>query len=110
MYSCTVSPWLAFAVSAQALGLARDLTDVVSQSIFDVSRLVEAARHQRFDPLLGGGAADRTTARIPPAGERELAAVARRPATDEGDGGEWRAGQTHEEVRPRWQSCGAGRH
>jgi len=72
MYSCTVSPWLSFAVAAQALGLARDLTDVVSQSIFDVSRLVEAARHQRFDPLLGGGSGDRTHAGIPPGGELDI--------------------------------------
>src|SRR5258708_2162857 len=52
--------------------LARELTDVVSQSIFDVSRLVEAARHQRFDSLLGGGSADRTHARIPSGGELDI--------------------------------------
>jgi hypothetical protein len=44
------------------------------------------------------------------AGERKLAAVASRPTADKGDGGNWRAGQTHEKVRPGWQACGTGRH
>jgi hypothetical protein len=39
---------------ASGAGLARDLVQVVSESIFDIARLVEAARQQRFDPLLGG--------------------------------------------------------
>src|ERR1700722_4600394 len=43
------------------------------------------------------------------AGERDLAAVARRPATDESDGGDWRASQAHEKVRPRRRACGIGR-
>ena len=34
--------------------LAPDLAKVVSESIFDIPRLVEAARDQRLDPLLGG--------------------------------------------------------
>ena len=43
------------------------------------------------------------------AGESDLAAVARRPAADEGDGDDWRAGQTHEKVRPRRQACRTSR-
>src|ERR1700733_9156695 len=35
-------------------GLTRDLAQVVSETIFCIARLVEAARHQRLDPLLGG--------------------------------------------------------
>jgi hypothetical protein len=35
------------------------------------------------------------------AGQPDLAAVARRPATDEIDRGDWSAGQSHEKVRPR---------
>ena len=201
-----------------AADLARELAQVVSEPIFDISRFVEAAGHQRFDPFLGGGSADRSHARIPTggeldirrqagvdeplgvgdrpfvepsdprrerlyervqigvgqgsihvaiglsllspdvfraqehfegavstdafgqsghrapagdqphaylplredglfaagethvAGERDLAAVARRSTADEGDGGDWRAGQTHEKVRPRRQSRGASRH
>jgi len=37
------------------LTLAWDFTEVVSEPIFDVSRFVEAARHQRFDSILRGG-------------------------------------------------------
>ena len=33
--------------------LAGDLAQVVSESIFDIPRLVEAARHPCLDPLLG---------------------------------------------------------
>ncbi len=40
------------------------------------------------------------------AGQQDLAAVARRAATDEGDRGDWQAGQTREKVRPLRQSCG----
>src|ERR1700721_4767451 len=72
MYSCTVSPRLSFAVSAQDLGLERDLTDVISQSIFDIARLVEAYRHQRFDPLLRSRPADRSHACVPPSGELDI--------------------------------------
>jgi len=35
--------------------LARDLAKVVSEPILDIARLVEAACHQRFDPILGSG-------------------------------------------------------
>ncbi len=44
--------------------LARNLAQVVSEPIFDVPRLVEAARHQRFDPILGGWSPERSKARI----------------------------------------------
>jgi hypothetical protein len=53
-------------------GLARDLTQVVSEPIFDVPRLVEAARHQLFDPILGSGSAERSDARIPPGVEFDV--------------------------------------
>src|SRR5260370_5028620 len=55
-----------------AADLARELAQVVSEPIFDISRFVETARHQRFDPLLGGGSAHRRHARIPPGGELDL--------------------------------------
>ena len=38
------------------------------------------------------------------AGERDLAAVAGRTATNKRDGGDWQVRQTHEEVRPRLQA------
>lgn len=50
-------------------GLARNLAQVISESIFDIPRLVEAARHQLFDPILGGGSAERSDARIPSGAE-----------------------------------------
>src|SRR5208283_2602744 len=53
-------------------GLAHDLAQVVSEPIFDVPRLVEAARHQRFDPILGGGPRERSDARIPPGAELDV--------------------------------------
>ena len=40
-------------------GLARDLAQVISEPIFDIPRLVEAARHQRLDPLLSGRSPER---------------------------------------------------
>src|SRR5258708_12360555 len=55
-----------------ATDLARELAQVVSQPIFDFSRFVEAAGHQGFDPLLGGGSADRSHARIPAGGELDV--------------------------------------
>jgi hypothetical protein len=42
-----------------------NLAQVVSKPIFCVTRLVEAALHQRFDPILSGGSAERSDARIP---------------------------------------------
>src|ERR1700677_2230571 len=53
-------------------GLARDLTQVVSEPIFDVPRLVEAGRDQRLDPLLGGRSPERSDARIPPGAELDI--------------------------------------
>jgi hypothetical protein len=43
------------APSTMGEGLARYLAQVVSEPIFDIPRRVEAACHQRFDPVLGGG-------------------------------------------------------
>ena len=40
---------------AGAAGLTLNLAEVVSEAIFDIARLVEAARHKRFDPILSGG-------------------------------------------------------
>jgi len=40
--------------TASSADLARDLAQIVSEPIFDIPRLVEAALHQRLDPLLGG--------------------------------------------------------
>ena len=79
-----------------AADLACELAQVVSEPIFDISRFVEAARHQRFDPLLGGGSADRSHARIPPGGELdvrrqagvdEALGVCDRPFVEPGDPG-----------------------
>jgi hypothetical protein len=53
-------------------GLARDLAQVVSESIFDIPRLVEAACDQRLDALLGGGSTERSDARIPPSAELDV--------------------------------------
>src|SRR5438128_4993003 len=36
-------------------GLAGDLAQVVSEPIFDIARLVEAARHESFDTVLSSG-------------------------------------------------------
>ena len=77
-------------------GLARDFAQVVSEPIFDVPRLVEAARHQRLDSLLGGGSPERGDARIPPgaeldvrrqAGVDEALGVGDRPFVEPGDPG-----------------------
>ena len=63
------------------------MAQVVSEAIFDVARLVEAARHQRFDPLLGRGSTERSDARVPPGTEFD---VRRQAGVDEalgvGDG------------------------
>jgi len=75
-------------------GLARDLAQVVSEPIFDIPRLVEAARHKRLDPLLSGRSPERTDARIPPgakldvrrqAGVDEALGVGDRPFVEPGD-------------------------
>ena len=52
--------------------LARNLAQIVSEPIFDIPRLVEAARHQRLDPLLGGRSPERSDARIPPSTELDV--------------------------------------
>jgi hypothetical protein len=59
---------------ASGAGLARALAQVVSEPIFDIPRLVEAARHQRFDPILGGGSP-------------EAFGVSNRPFVEPGDPG-----------------------
>jgi hypothetical protein len=51
---------------ASGAGLASDLAQVISEPTFDIPRLVEASRHQRFDPILGGGSPKRGDPRIPP--------------------------------------------
>src|SRR6202030_4036835 len=74
--------------------LSLNLAHVVSQPIFDIPRLVEAARHQLFDSILGGGSPERTNARIPPgadldvrrqAGVDEALGVSDRPLVESGD-------------------------
>jgi len=57
--------------STRSLTSGGDLGQVVPEPIFDISRLVEAARHQRLDPLLGRGPPERRDARIPPGAELE---------------------------------------
>src|SRR5580698_8005754 len=57
---------------ASGAGLRRDFTQVVSEPVFDIAGLVEAARHQRFDTILGGGPAERSDARIPPGTELDV--------------------------------------
>jgi hypothetical protein len=76
--------------------LPGDLPQVVSEPIFHIPRLVKAARHQRFDPILRGGSAKRSDARIPPgaefdirrqAGVDEALCVGDRPFVERGDAG-----------------------
>src|SRR5258705_7644604 len=78
------------------LDLARDLAHVISKPIFDIPRLVEAARHQRLDSILGSGSPERSDARIPPgaefdvrrqAGVDEALGVGDRPFVESGDPG-----------------------
>jgi hypothetical protein len=45
-------------------GLARDFAQVVSEPILGTPRLVETARDQRLDPILGGRSPERSDARI----------------------------------------------
>jgi hypothetical protein len=68
------------APSAMGAGLARYLAQVVSEPIFDIPRLVEAACHQRFDPILSGGSPERSDACIPPGTELD---VRRQASVDE---------------------------
>jgi hypothetical protein len=48
------------------------LAQVVSEPIFDIPRLLEAARRECFDPFLGGGSTKRLDARIPPGAEFDV--------------------------------------
>ena len=82
--------------SAEGAGLARYLAHVVSEPIFDIPRLVEAACHQRFDRILSGGSPERSDARIPPgtelnvrrqAGVDEALGSGDRPFIERGDPG-----------------------
>src|ERR1700733_2781983 len=82
--------------TASSTDLARDLAQVVPESIFDISRLVESARHQGFDPVLGGRSTERSDARIPPgtefdvrreAGVDETLGLSDRPFIELGDPG-----------------------
>src|SRR5580700_10781989 len=81
---------------ASGAGLARDLAQVVSEPIFDIPWLVEAARHQRFDPILRSGSTERSDACIPPsaeldirrkAGVHEALGIGDRPFVEPGDPG-----------------------
>jgi hypothetical protein len=72
------------------------LAQIESEPIFDIAGLVEAARHQRFDPILGRGSPERSDARIPPgteldirrqAGVNEALSVGDRPLIESGDPG-----------------------
>src|SRR4051812_30064255 len=76
--------------------LARELTQVVSEPIFDIPWLMKAARHQGFDPILSGGSPERGNARIPPgpqldvrrqAGVHEALGISNRPFVEPGDPG-----------------------
>ena len=73
-----------------------DFAHVVSETIFDISRFVEAARHQRFDSILCGGSTERSDARIPSgtefdvrrqAGVDESLRIGDRPFIEPGDSG-----------------------
>ena len=48
------------------------MAQVPPKSIFYVPRLVEAARHQPLDSLLGGGTPERRDARIPPGAQLDV--------------------------------------
>jgi hypothetical protein len=58
--------------TASSADLARDLAQVVSEPIFDIPRLVESARNQRFDSILCGRSPERSDARIPPGAELDV--------------------------------------
>jgi hypothetical protein len=65
-------PQCAGVILASITGLARDLANIVSEPVFRVSRFVEAARHQLFNPLLCGWSPERSDARIPPGAEFDV--------------------------------------
>ena len=76
--------------------LACDLTQVVPEPIFDIPWLVEAARDQRLDPVLGSRSTKRSDARISPSAELyvrpqarvdEALGVTNRPFVELGDSG-----------------------
>jgi hypothetical protein len=88
--------------------LACDLPQVVSEPILDVPRLVEAASHQRLDPLLRGRPPERSDARVPPgaeldirrqAGVDEALGLSDRPFVELGDASRERPLQTHPDRR-----------
>src|SRR5208282_3421112 len=58
--------------TASSADLPPDLPQVVSESIFDIPGLVEAALHQRFDSILCGRSPERSDARIPPGAELDI--------------------------------------
>lgn len=60
--------------------LTRKLSDVISEAALDITRLVEAFRHQRFDGVLCGGSSERSNAGIPP---RPKLHVGRQAGVDE---------------------------
>src|SRR5271170_5461791 len=77
-------------------GLAMDFAHVVSEAIFDIPGLMEAAGHQRFDSILRGGSPERSDARIPSgsefdvrrqAGVDETLGIGDRPFIELGDPG-----------------------
>ena len=59
-------------MNSYGAGLARDLTQIIPEPIFDIPRFVEAARHQRFDPILGDRSPERSDTRIPPGVELDV--------------------------------------
>src|SRR4051812_21102801 len=64
--------------NAATVPLATDLPDVEAEPVLDIACTVEAARHQRLDPGLGGGTAERGQERVP----LRLDLVIRRQARD----------------------------
>src|SRR5580693_4873276 len=97
MFACRAARFLPLLTELEPAStsiLAMNLTKVVSKPIFCVTPLVEAALHQRFDPILGGGSTERSDARIPPsakldvrrqAGVDEALGVGDRPFVEPGD-------------------------
>src|SRR5579859_6562625 len=52
--------------------LARKLAQIVSEPIFDIAWLVEAALHQCSDSILCGRSTERSDARVPPGAELDI--------------------------------------
>src|SRR5579871_5909405 len=70
--SCAPSATSRSSELASSADLARDLPQVISEPIFDIPGLVEAALHQRFDSILCGRSPERRDARIPPSAELDI--------------------------------------